>query len=76
MLPIFPVTILLQDVAFTCYMMDTSGENPISCANGRAPAPKRRRRVNFYWAEIPTVVYVFTTGGGFHLPVSASDLGL
>jgi hypothetical protein len=41
-----------------------------------APAPKRRRTVNFYWAEMPTVVCVFTTGGGFHFPVSASDFGL
>src|SRR3981189_911658 len=41
-------------------------------SNAGAEAPTF---VNFYWADIPTVVCDFTTGGGFHLPVSASDFG-
>ena len=51
---------------------DTPGVHGVAQA---APAPKRRRAVIFYWAEMPTVVCNFTTGGGFHLPVSASDFG-
>jgi hypothetical protein len=45
--------------------------------SGSTPAPKRRRAVNLYlyWADKPTVVCDLTTGGGFHLPVSASDFG-
>ena len=45
-------------------------------AGSDTPAPKRRRVVSFHWADMPTVVCDFTTGGGFHFPVSASDFGL
>ena len=31
--------------------------------------------IQVYWTTRPTVSGVFTTGGGFHFPVSASDFG-
>jgi hypothetical protein len=40
-------------------------------AGAKAPASRL-----VHWADIPTVVCDFTIGGGFHLPVSASDFGL
>src|SRR6185312_10954517 len=46
-----------------------------SAANRRPAATRPPRHRHSYWAEIPTVVCDFTTGGGFHLPVSASDFG-
>jgi hypothetical protein len=31
------------------------------CSRGRTPVPKRRRAVNFHWADFPTVACDFTT---------------
>jgi hypothetical protein len=37
--------------------------------------PQFPARLDFYWPVMPMKASVFVTGGGFHLPVSTSDLG-
>jgi hypothetical protein len=53
---------------------DSDTGNPCAYKN-KAPTLLRRRSGQSYRADRPTVPCVFTIGGGFHLPVSASDSG-
>ena len=56
-----------------CHDARQDSLTPLPKHHGRSKATQPQ--VLVYWGITPELPWIFVTGGGFHLPVRASDFG-